>query len=73
MSESETEVREPPRVQCWHKDGAWHVSLPYVPTDADRAQYPQSYPADDEGPFYRWADESFGTEAEANEFLKAAG
>lgn len=54
-----------PTVSKWEKDGAWHFTVEYVPTKRDRLNFPSSYPAGDDGPFFRWSEESFATEEEA--------
>jgi hypothetical protein len=58
-------------VKLWEKDGMWHYLEPYEPTAEDRERYPVSYPAGDDGPFYRWAAESFYTRAEAERAVSA--
>ena len=52
-------------VSFWNKDGRWHISERYSPSEQDRKRYPVSYPADDLGPFFRWSEQSFDTEREA--------
>lgn len=63
-----------PQIAYWAKDGRWHITGLYIPTEADRRQYPASYPLGDDGPFYRWSSESFDTKTEAaNELVILAG
>ena len=57
--------------QFWPKDGAWHVTEPYQPTESDRKRYPASYPEGDDGPFYRWAERSFHRRQDAIDALEA--
>lgn len=60
------------RVSRWTKDGAWHYTEQHTPTEEDRKCFPVSYPPGDSGPFFRWAVESFETEAEALAAVKRA-
>ena len=59
-----------PTVSYWPKDGSWHITEPYEPSDSDRAMFPNSYPADDPGPFFVWAAGSFDTELEARRAIR---
>ena len=53
--EDRTEYRSKKGVAAWwQKDGAWHIALPYKPTDRDRRNFPVSYPEGDNGPFFSW-------------------
>lgn len=56
----------------WTQDKMWHVTEPYEPTEMDRILYPVAFPANDKGPFFMWSEESFVTESEAIEYIKAA-
>ncbi len=56
-----------PEVALWAKDGMWHYTERYEPTEDDRKRYPVSYPEGDSGPFFKWAAKSFYTELEAIE------
>ena len=58
--------------EFWSKDGAWHITEPYVPTAEDREMFPASYPPGDDGPFYIWSSERYYTEAEALEAIAEA-
>jgi len=58
-----------PKVAFWEKDGRWHISEEYHPTEEDRCRYSKSYPQGDNGPFYNWSKESFDTEQEAEAAL----
>lgn len=54
-----------PQAAFWEKEGCWHITEKYNPTEEDSRRYSASYPPGDPGPFYRWARESFDTEEEA--------
>lgn len=60
-----------PKVARWAKDGQWHITEAYVPTESDRAMFSVSYPPGDPGPFFVWSQDSFDTEAEARKALEA--
>jgi len=54
-----------PRAEFWEKDGRWHITEEYHPTEEDRQRYSASYPEGDDGPFFVWAMESFDSEEDA--------
>ena len=58
-------------VRWLSKDGAWHVALPYTPTEQDRKYFPRSYPTGSNGSFFRWAVDCFETKAEAIRWAKS--
>ena len=60
-------------VERWEKDGRWHYTEPYEPTEMDRLRFPTSYPPDDKGPFFKWALESFNTADAAVAALRQSG
>ncbi len=66
MRRTNTDARDASMTpQFWRKDGLWHFTTVYEPTDDERKTQPVSYPEDDPGPFYKWHDEGFDTENEA--------
>ena len=54
-----------PTIAFWEKDGRWHITKRYEPTESDRKQFPLSYPPGNSGPFYVWSDDSFDTKEAA--------
>ena len=58
------------KIAWWQKDGAWHVALPFEPSDADRAQYPTTYPKGDSGLFHLWTAKAFDTREQALDYAK---
>jgi hypothetical protein len=52
----------------WQKDGGWHITEQYEPTPHDRISFPNSYPANDQGPFFIWSDKFFNTQTEAQKY-----
>lgn len=52
-------------VSWWAKDQVWHITEFYYPTEADKKEFPASYPAGIGGPFYRWSEREFGTREDA--------
>lgn len=66
MAEDRSEYRSEKGIASWwSKDGYWHVARPHVPTEEDRRVFYSTYPPGNDGPFYRWTDESFDTREEA--------
>lgn len=61
-----------PTAKRWEKDGKWHITEPYIPTETDRVMFPVSYPPGDDGPFFVWSTESFDTEAEALGYIESS-
>lgn len=49
----------------WQKDGYWHHTVPYAPTEEDRRFFPVSYPTGNDGPFRNWDGTGYDTESEA--------
>lgn len=59
--------------EWWQKDGAWHIALPYEPTEQDRKLFPASYPADSNGPFFRWTGTQYLTREDAIAAIEGGG
>jgi len=71
MIEDRDEYRSENGVAAWwQKDGAWHVALPFTPTEQDRKQFSESYPEGDDGPFFRWTADQFRTKGDAIEYIE---
>lgn len=66
-----TSYKCPRGVARWaSKDGLWHIARRYEPTADDRVRFPTSYPAGDNGPFFRYTGEEYSTRERAIEALR---